>query len=571
MYAKKGKIVAVFVLFVALMTNSFGSYAQVASTNQPDTEKAVVVEEKVKEAEAQTEKEALTETTTEAGAQTEKEAQPEAEKEPQPVVEKGTQTEPQTEKEEESKSQINKDSINEGIANLDYNKYEVLASRGDVIQNVIPKEGRMKNGKFIVLEHNKKQLTTSPVDISVVDAIINRTYPGSLLLADKEFIDNRPTMLRAQREPITISIDLPGSGKSSMKVKDPSYGTINSAINKLIDEWSAKHSSTHNLPARTQYNESMVHSKNQIKAALNIDINVLEQTLGINFDAISKNEKSVMVAAYKQIFYNVNAEIPNNPADLFHESVNFAELQRKGVSDSTPPVMVSNVAYGRTIYVVLETDSSSDKVESAFKALIKGQTIEAGSEFEHIVDNSSFSVVVLGGDAQEHNRLITTNYSDIREVIKNNATFSLKNPGYPISYSSTFLKDNALAAVHNSTDYVETTSTEYTGGKIILDHSGAYVAQFDVQWDEVSYDDKGNEVLTHHQWAGSNQDKTAHYNTVISLPANATNIKVLARECTGLAWEWWRTVVDERNVPLMDEAKVSIWGTTLHPRTYTNF
>ncbi|MBL2086613.1 hypothetical protein ELI61_29620, partial [Klebsiella pneumoniae] len=43
------------------------------------------------------------------------------------------------------------------------------------------------------------------------------------------------------------------------------------------------------------------------------------------------------------------------------------------------------------------------------------------------------------------------------------------------------------------------------------------------------------------------------------------NIKIVARECTGLAWEWWRTIINEQNVPLTNEIKVSIGGTTLYP------
>ena len=51
-----------------------------------------------------------------------------------------------------------------------------------------------------------------------------------------------------------------------------------------------------------------------------------------------------------------------------------------------------------------------------------------------------FTVVVLaGGDSKEHNKLITKkDFDEIRNVIKNNAEFSTKNPAYPISYTSVF-------------------------------------------------------------------------------------------------------------------------------------
>ena len=125
--------------------------------------------------------------------------------------------------------------------------------------------------------------------------------------------------------------------------------------------------------------------------------------------------------------------------------------------------------------------------------------------------------------------------------------------------------------VNKLTEYIETTSTEFTGAKLNLDHKGGYVAQFAVTWNEVSYDDKGNEISTSKEWEGNWKDRTAHFNTVIPIPANARNIKVLARESTGLAWEWWRNIVNETNVPLSKDINVSIWGTTLYPRTSVTF
>ncbi|PCD81903.1 alveolysin [Lysinibacillus fusiformis] len=458
--------------------------------------------------------------------------------------------------------------IDTGIANLNYNNREILAANGDRVDSFVPKEGVSSNDKFIVVERNKKSLTTSPVDISIIDSMANRTYPGALQLANQAFVDNQPNLLVAKRKPLNISIDLPGMKReNTLTVDNPTYGNVSGAVDELVSTWSEKYSTTHTLPARLQYSESMVYSKSQIASALNVNAQVLDNSLGIDFNAIANGEKKVMVAAYKQIFYTVSAELPNNPSDLFDDSVNFAELTRKGVNNDAPPVMVSNVAYGRTIYVKLETSSKSKDVQAAFKALLKNANtnVETSAQYKDIFEESSFTAVVLGGDSQKHNQIVSKDFNDIREVIKDNGEFSLKNPGYPISYTSVFLKDHSIAAVHNNTDYIETTATEYSKGKIILDHYGAYVAQFEVAWDEFSYDENGNEVLTHKTWDGNWKDKTAHFSTVIPLPANSKNIRIYARECTGLAWEWWRTVIDEYNVPMSNEIKVSIGGTTLYP------
>ncbi|EOQ05657.1 perfringolysin O [Bacillus cereus VDM021] len=460
----------------------------------------------------------------------------------------------------------NASGIDTGIANLKYNNQEVLAVNGDKVESFVPKESTNSNGKFVVVEREKKSLTTSPVDISIIDSVANRTYPGAVQLANKAFADNQPSLLVAKRKPLNISIDLPGMRKdNTITVKNPTYGNVSGAVDELVSTWNQKYSKTHTLPARMQYTESMVYSKSQIASALNVNAKYLDNALNIDFNAVANGEKKVMVAAYKQIFYTVSAELPNNPSDLFDNSVTFDELTRKGISKAAPPVMVSNVAYGRTVYVKLETSSKSKDVQAAFKALIKNQSVEASGQYKDIFEDSTFTAVVLGGDAKEHNKVVTKDFNEIRNIIKDNAELSSKNPAYPISYTSTFLKDNATAAVHNNTDYIETTTTEYSSAKMTLDHTGGYVAQFDVSWDEFSYDQNGKEVLTHKTWEGNGRDRTAHFNTVIPLPPNSKNVKVVARECTGLAWEWWRTIINEQNVPLTNEMKVSIGGTTLYP------
>ncbi|MDK8182582.1 thiol-activated cytolysin family protein [Paenibacillus sp. UMB4589-SE434] len=458
--------------------------------------------------------------------------------------------------------------IDSGIAGLTYNRNEVLAVKGDQISSFVPKEGRQSNGKFIVVERDKKSLTTSPVDISIIDSITNRTYPGAIQLANQDFADNQPSLLMAKRQPLDISIDLPGlKNENTIAVQNPNYSSVSGAVDQLVSTWGEKYSGTHTLPARLQYAESMVYSKNQISSALNVNAQVLNGTLGIDFNAVASGEKKVMIAAYKQIFYTVSAALPNNPSELFDNSVTFAELVRKGVSNETPPLMVSNVSYGRTIYVKLETTSKSSDVQTAFKLLLNNPSVQTSGQYKDIYENSSFTAVVLGGDAQTHNQVVTKDFNVIQSVIKDNAQFSSNNPAYPISYTSVFLKDNSIAAVHNNTEYIETKTTEYTKGKITLDHSGAYVAQFEVSWDEFTYDENGQEIITHKTWEGSGRNRTAHFSTEIPLPPNAKNIKIFAKECTGLAWEWWRTIIDETNVPLTSNIQVSIWGTTLYPST----
>ncbi|PHG13368.1 thiol-activated cytolysin family protein, partial [Bacillus pseudomycoides] len=189
--------------------------------------------------------------------------------------------------------------IDTGIANLKYNNQEVLAVNGDKVESFVPKESTNSNGKFVVVEREKKSLTTSPVDISIIDSVANRTYPGAVQLANKAFADNQPSLLVAKRKPLNISIDLPGMRKdNTITVQNPTYGNVSGAVDELVSTWNEKYSKTHTLPARMQYTESMVYSKSQIASALNVNAKYLDNALNIDFKAIADGEKKVMVAAY---------------------------------------------------------------------------------------------------------------------------------------------------------------------------------------------------------------------------------------------------------------------------------
>lgn len=462
----------------------------------------------------------------------------------------------------------NSDDIDKNIYNLSYDPKKILSYNGESIENFIPAESCENSNKFIVIKREKKSVADSTADISIIDSMNDKTYPGAIQLANRNLIENKPNIISCERKPITISIDLPGMGEDGTRVvNSPTYSSVNSAISSLLSTWNKKYSSEYTIPTRMTYSDTMVYSKSQLSTLFGCNFKVLSKALNIDFDSILKGEKKVMLLAYKQIFYTVSVDPPNNPSDLFGDNVTYDMLALKGVNNSNPPAYVSNVQYGRTIYVKLETTSKSSKVKAAFKALIDNQDVKSNAEYKDILNQSSFTATVLGGGAKEHNKVITTDFEEIRNVIKNNSVYSPQNPAYPISYTTTFLKDNSVATVNSKTDYIETTATEYNSGKIVLDHRGAYVAQYRVTWDEVSYDEKGREIVEHKAWEGNDCDRTAHFNTVIYLKGNARNICVKAKECTGLAWEWWRTIIDEKNVPLTKETTFYIWGTTLYPYT----
>lgn len=92
--------------------------------------------------------------------------------------------------------------------------------------------------------------------------------------------------------------------------------------------------------------------------------------------------------------------------------------------------------------------------------------------------------------------------------------------------------------------------------KLTLKHGGAYVAQFEVSW-------KDGEGKVY-RWGESNKNKTAGFKTVIDIPEDATNVKVVGKGKTGLVWDQWHTPCNVTDFPNDVDREVWLWGTTLN-------
>lgn len=456
--------------------------------------------------------------------------------------------------------------INDNINRLNYDPNQILSFQGKAVESITPAHGEKKGTSYIVVTKEKCPLSSKNFDIAVVDSINDRTYPGALLLANRKLIENMPTSLQVKRAPLTLGINLPGMTKDGVAtVEEPSYSSVKIAINTMLKSWLERYSEKYHTPANCSYSEIQAYSMDQLAIKLGCNMNLLQTKLGIDFESISRGEKSVFVIVFKQIFYTVAIDGPESPAALFADDVTWKMIADQGVNDENPPAYVANVAYGRTIYVALETESHNQNIEAQIKLAIKDNDLNANVMKQKIFENCKYTAIVIGGDATSHVPVVTKDFGEIQKVILDNSLFSATNPGAPISYTAVFLKHNELATVNSTTEYVRTVSTEYPSSKVTLIHTGGYIAKFYVDWQEYKYEEDGTKVFTDKSWNGNGKELSAPFTTEISLPGNTTNIHIRAEEYTGLVWEKWRTVIDQA-VPTVPLITASIWGTTLNQK-----
>ena len=448
---------------------------------------------------------------------------------------------------------------------LTYNPLDILIRKGETLENRYNTSAKEQNGEFVVVEKIKKTLSTGTADVSINGN--QNVFLGGLYKANQNLLENQPELISLARAKGTVSVDLPGMIQSDSRIEaDPTTSGMQSAMNTLVERWTKNYSSSHSVPARVQYESTTAYSMNQLKAKFGADFEKAGAPLKIDFEAVQKGEKQIEVVNFKQIYYTATFDAPTNPAAVFDKSVTPEDLKQRGVDSQTPPVYVSNVSYGRQIYVKFESASKSTELKAAINAVIKGATIAPNSEWSRLLKNTSVTAVIVGGNASGAAKVVTGTVENLKELIREGANFSAQSPAVPISYKTAFLKDNAQATLQNSTDYIETKVTSYKNGFLKLHHKGAYVARYYIYWDEITYDEQGNPEIRSRQWEDNGKNRTSGFQTEIQFRGNVRNLRIKVQEKTGLVWEPWRTVYNRTDLPLVQQRTITHWGTTLNPK-----
>lgn len=458
--------------------------------------------------------------------------------------------------------------INKKLAELKYNPTKILSVGGDEsIPEFCPNVGSFDQQKYIVVHKEEASLSTENAELSVLENLENSVYPGAIVLANRALMENSPTVLAFPRRPMTFRIDLPGLGQAgTFTIENPTQSALEAKVDEIFTLWCDKYSRTHQIAATIKYRDTMAYSESQVSAALNLDYKAVSTDLGIDFKAISEGKKSVMICQYEQVFYSVKCEKPAYPAEFFADSVTWEDLVAKGISNTTPPAYVHSASYGRRIFVKMESRSTSAEVEAALRASMKDDfNIKMNAKYKEILENTSMSVIVLGGGVQYATALIEAkDLKMVRSILAESAVCGKDNPGRLFSYACNFLKDDAAAVVRDTSKYIETTCTEYMGGTITLEQTGGYVAYFIVTWKKREYNKAGKLLETPGEWHGNGKRHTSPFSEDIYLDGSCYDIKVEAWVRTGLAWEQERKVIDVSGVPLIPKRKFHIGGTTLN-------
>jgi thiol-activated cytolysin len=261
---------------------------------------------------------------------------------------------------------------------------------------------------------------------------------------------------------MTITVDLPGIGQGGVKyIESPSNSTVQAAIDSALEYWNANaYQEGYVNASSSSYRVNTSYSSQQL--ALDVGLNASWATgdVSAQFSYTSNENKKVVMAVYKQAFYSIDMDTPENPASIFEKSVSLNDIQNT-LDATAPPAYVASVVYGRIIMFRMETSMrvTSSELESAFR-YAAGYSVDGTLEarYKSILQQSTVEVVTLGGNAEvASNAVSAKSAGDLEPIIKGeNAVYSRNNPGVPISYTIRYLKDHSLAKLGYTTEYTAT-------------------------------------------------------------------------------------------------------------------
>lgn len=129
-----------------------------------------------------------------------------------------------------------------------------------------------------------------------------------------------------------------------------------------------------------------------------------------------------------------------------------------------------------------------------------------------------------------------------------------------------FIATNGETATQVSKPVQPISQTPAKDKTLTIQHSGAYIARYSITWEEVTVDKDGNQVVRSRSWEGNGRNQTAGFVLNLPIKENMRNLRIKIEKKTGLLWNRWQTIYENRPILAQPHRKITHWGTTLNSK-----
>jgi thiol-activated cytolysin len=221
-------------------------------------------------------------------------------------------------------------------------------------------------------------------------------YPGNLLQG-KTLSNATPSPIVVERAGGTISYNLTnGNLSSTFTVDRVSKSSIQNAMNNIIAN------SGEEVPANFQLEIQEVQSESQLALEMGLNVSTFTTKVKSNMSFSTDREYNRFLVKLSQSYYTMSFDLPTSLSQLFDESVTPEQLVTY-VQPDNPATFISSVTYGRIFYMLVESTSSSQEMETklnvsygSFNNKVSG-SVNVDSFQE--MNNVKVKVIAYGGDS----------------------------------------------------------------------------------------------------------------------------------------------------------------------------
>ena len=335
---------------------------------------------------------------------------------------------------------------------------------------------QLKNSPYRAVEDTEKKVPSNihSFDISDDDTSI---YPGKLVKIDKKnFLKNGPQDLAVgigQRAKKMITVES-GSKRVSQELEIIRYDNkeTNDFIEKAINEcFKLNNGKPLAIKTNIAFNGEEIYTKEHLDTKVTCNIPSIKTNAEVSFS--SDKQENHLLYKISQVFYKATFDASSNisPTSYFNlEKVNqdMINLLNTCKKEKTPAAYVSEVSYGRVIYIMLSSTLSVEEIKTSLDVKLDG-IAELGSKTDSKNEKKTIKATIysIGGGMGPIAALSSAAMLDfvanrdkivkaIEDVLHD---YEFKNPAYavPISYKLKYLKNNQDVIIENSFKDVDIT------------------------------------------------------------------------------------------------------------------
>ncbi len=163
-------------------------------------------------------------------------------------------------------------------------------------------------------------------------------------------------------------------------------------------------------------------------------------------------ETNTVYIYFKQIYYTISVELPAQPSDFFSDNIDLESLKTK-ISKENPAGYISSIDYGRIVVVKMTSTQNKTEMKAAIGAVFNGLNIGVSAEHQNIINNSTFTANVFGGNSSS----VITTIDETIAFINNGLEITNLQSAVPIDYHVHYLDGSPF----NTGSEIEYTETEY--------------------------------------------------------------------------------------------------------------